>query len=417
MRILVPLPFDPSDTAHGRNLRVVNLLTHMSPRAEIRCLVESAEVAGRLGRMLPGARVEPAEAVLSPCDRRVPRVSRIGAYFGSSAGLTAAAAACAGRADAVLGFDLPSINAVLAAGSAASRPRLILDVIDDPWLTWLSGRRAERLGPSGLKTALCVRLARRFLLPRLDALVAVSPRDAASLSRACGKRVRVVPNGVALQPPDCLTQPREPMVIFTGAMDFGPNERAACRLARQLWPEIRRTAAERDGGGAGSLELVIAGSNPTAAVRALAELPGVRVTGWVADLGLWLRRACVAVAPMDSGTGMKNKVLEALAAACPVVATSAGAAGLPVGEAHGLVVEDAPDRLARAAGLLAADPVRARRLGRAGWRTVRDRYAWADCAGLMIETVGELVRRCRTAPAAATGLRTGEQEALPHAAS
>ncbi len=417
MRILVPLPFDPSDTAHGRNLRVVNLLAHMSGLAEVRCLVENAEVAARLGPMLPSARVEAAEAMLSRSDRRLPRVSRVGAYFGSSPELVAATAAAARQAEAVLGFDLPSINAVLAARSVADRPRLILDVIDDPWQTWRSGCRSERLGLTGLKTALCVRLARRFLLARLDAVVAISPQDAASLGRACGKRVHVVPNGVDPQPPTCLTEPREAMVIFTGAMDFGPNEEAACFLARQLWPGIRRAAAERDAGRAASLELVIAGSNPTAAVRALAGIPGVRVTGRVPDLGAWLRRACVATAPMRSGTGMKNKVLEALAAACPVVATSAGAAGLPQGKEHGLLVEDDSNRLAEVIGALAADPERARRLGRAGWRTVRDRYAWADCARLMIETVGELVRRVRTAPAAPAGPRTGEQEALPHAAS
>jgi glycosyltransferase involved in cell wall biosynthesis len=93
-----------------------------------------------------------------------------------------------------------------------------------------------------------------------------------------------------------------------------------------------------------------------------------------------LAAATIAVVPLRAGSGLQNKVLEAMAVGTPVVATPRAVAGLDVraGE-HVLVADDAP-ALARAVVELLADPARARRLARAARALVERRYRWEDSA-------------------------------------
>jgi hypothetical protein len=177
--------------------------------------------------------------------------------------------------------------------------------------------------------------------------------------------------------------PREPLVVFTGAMSFPPNEQAACFLVQSIWPYVRRMVPEA------RLELV--GTNPGPRVRALANQPGVSVTGRVPDLGSCLRRARVAVAPMLSGTGIKNKVLEACANACPVVATSRAAAGIPTGPACGIIVADHPELFAAHTAHLLGDTHAATRLGRAGQDMVRVHFTWTAAADSLRQLLRESV--------------------------
>jgi glycosyltransferase involved in cell wall biosynthesis len=102
----------------------------------------------------------------------------------------------------------------------------------------------------------------------------------------------------------------------------------------------------------------------------------ITVTGTVPDVRPYLAQAQVAVAPLLSGGGTRLKVLEALDAARPVVATQIGAEGLEDLIGHGVVVADTPERMSAIIGDLLEDPARARELGKQGRRAVAERYAW-----------------------------------------
>lgn len=106
---------------------------------------------------------------------------------------------------------------------------------------------------------------------------------------------------------------RYPRLVFVGGMDYYPNADAACRFAREIFPVLRRQCE--------GLEFVIVGRNPTAAVRALAKLPGVVVTGAVNDVRPYLAEALAVVAPLRVARGMQNKVLEGLAMGKRVLAS------------------------------------------------------------------------------------------------
>jgi sugar transferase (PEP-CTERM/EpsH1 system associated) len=140
-------------------------------------------------------------------------------------------------------------------------------------------------------------------------------------SRVGDGNVRVMENGIdpeffhpAADIPGCEMAGRD-YAVFTGVMNYPPNAEAACWFARQALPEIRRLRPH--------FQFLIVGRSPSADVRALREIPGVVVTGTVADVRPYLRHASVSVAPLFLARGIQNKVLEALAMGKPVLASPA----------------------------------------------------------------------------------------------
>jgi len=212
-----------------------------------------------------------------------------------------------------------------------------------------------------------------------------------ALRRLSGRdTVRVVPNGVVTASlRDGIEEAHVPTVLFTGVLDYCPNMHAARYFAEEIWPAVRAAVPQA--------EFVIAGRRPSASVRALAILPGVQLMADVPDLRPVMRRAWVAVAPMLCGTGIKNKVLEAWAAAKPVVMTGRATSGLRLdGNAAGLVAND-PRRIAGLVIQLLGDRERRGRLGAAGYRLVARWHTWAGAAdqvsALLDAARGAMARR------------------------
>jgi sugar transferase (PEP-CTERM/EpsH1 system associated) len=158
-----------------------------------------------------------------------------------------------------------------------------------------------------------------------------------------------------------------PRLVFTGNMDYWPNADAAVFFAREVMPLL----AQRDP----APRFVIVGANPTQAVLALAALPGVDVTGRVPDVRPYVAHAAVSVAPLRLARGIQNKVLEAMALACPVVASPQAFEGVRALAGQDLLVGDGAAAIARLVDevLDGAHPG----LGAAGRRTVERGYAWA----------------------------------------
>ncbi len=434
MKVLVPMPFNLTNLAHGRNLRIAYLLRELAGRCRMTCLVPEPTLARVAQSILPDICVETVapkpdnREMLAQCLPISGNLSKAFSFLGYSSELLADVYRRASAFDAVLGFDLPSVIYLLTAARAkdtTGSPRVVGDLIDDPALLRKSLPLRRRWSPTGWKTAWSIGCIRKHALPNLDALVAVTPLDAQTLSSTTGRPVHVVPNGVQVR--SLATERTEPLAVFTGAMDFPPNETAAVYLARRIWPLVwrkwRQGGAGLDSAKTPSIALAIVGANPTLKVRALAEIPGVTVTGYVDDMASWLTRARVALAPMVSGSGIKNKVLEACAAGCPVVATSLGAAALPVDEKHGLWVEDQPERFAERVQALLADTRAARAAGLAAREMVHRRFSWSRMADLLMTVLtGEdrpkyEILTARSAEGLAPSPTALHEEAFAHAAS
>ena len=131
---------------------------------------------------------------------------------------------------------------------------------------------------------------------------------------------------------------RGPVLVFTGRMDYWANVDAVRWFAETVFPSIRERHPDAC--------FCIVGAQPTRSVTELAGLPGVVVTGAVPDVRPYLAHATAAVAPMRIARGIQNKVLEAMAMARPVVATSAAIEGLDVPECQRTYIVDTPDEIA-----------------------------------------------------------------------
>jgi sugar transferase (PEP-CTERM/EpsH1 system associated) len=130
----------------------------------------------------------------------------------------------------------------------------------------------------------------------------------------------------------------QPYIIFTGSMDYFPNVDAVTFFYREVFPAIRQNFPKA--------QFVIAGRNPTSAVRVLGRDTSVHVTGAVPDIRPYLRGAAVAVAPMRVARGVQNKILEAMAMGVPVAASQKAAMALPEELMRGVHMEDDPLALA-----------------------------------------------------------------------
>ncbi|RAX17569.1 glycosyltransferase [Pseudarthrobacter sp. AG30] len=156
-------------------------------------------------------------------------------------------------------------------------------------------------------------------LPARARLLTVGAQDAAAWSAKLGRSVKSIPNGtsVAAGPrPDR----KAPVVCFAGSLNYAPNVDSATVLATRIAPLVWREVPEA--------RFVIAGRQPTAAVQALAG-PHIEILANVPSLPDVFNGADVAVFPDEHGVGIRNSVLEALAAGLPVVASPVAARELP----------------------------------------------------------------------------------------
>lgn len=212
----------------------------------------------------------------------------------------------------------------------------------------------------------------RRVLQSLDRVVVTGPDDANALRVLTNhERISVIPNGVAL--PELESLPDEsdaPTVIFTGVLSYPPNVEAARYFVREIWPSVLSRVPDA--------RFVIAGRSPTSDVWELESDPSIQVKPDVADMTAEIRRAWIAVAPMRSGSGIKNKVLEAWAAERPVVMTQLATNGLALEqsqeELRDLVCDE--DEFTAKITMLLEDHARRKTLGRAVRSLASKRHSW-----------------------------------------
>jgi len=218
------------------------------------------------------------------------------------------------------------------------------------------------------------------VLARFDAVLAVSTTDRQTFAHlypnATRGPVHVVPTGVDVDffpASESRAESRE--LVFTGSMDWLPNEDAMAFFCREILPIVR--AEEPD------VRLSIVGRAPTPAVRQLASDAGVVVTGRVDDVRPYMRDAAVYVVPLRVGGGTRLKIFEAMAMGKAVVSTGVGAEGLPVTSGEHLMLADEPRAFARSVVRLLRDVPRRRQLEHAARALVVERYDWSAVAGEM----------------------------------
>lgn len=265
----------------------------------------------------------------------------------------------------------------------------LLELVDSETLQ--ARRRVRAFSPRSVLKASAARLLEARMVRRFSVCTAVSEVDAAvvrTFSR--GVPIETIPNGVDARHFAPLDVPETPRtVVFAGAMAFQPNVSAVLHFHQRILPCIRRQLPD--------VRLVVVGRDPKPEILALRADPAVTVTGGVDDVRPWLASSPVVICPVVTGSGIKNKVLEALAMQRAVVTTSLGAESLEVRDGRELRIADVPEEFARAVVDLFGDPDARRRLGAAGRALVLGRYTWDACArsydALYERLAGDRLRR------------------------
>jgi glycosyltransferase involved in cell wall biosynthesis len=273
------------------------------------------------------------------------------------------------------GVDLCVADFLVAMPNLPNRPPtpVILFEHNVEYMIWKRLHEIEKRPWRRALLALEWRKMRRYearACTRADLTVAVSEADRILLAanapgadiRACGTGVDTAyfqPNG-AVETPASL--------VFTGSMDWYPNEDAILHFVATILPELRRKVP--------SLSLAVVGRDPSDRLRAACAAAGVRVTGTVADVRPYVAEAAVYVVPLRIGGGTRLKIFEALAMAKAVVATRVGAEGLPIVSGQHFLQADSPADFAQAVVALLEDSDRRHALGMAGRRLVEERYSW-----------------------------------------
>lgn len=236
------------------------------------------------------------------------------------------------------------------------------DVASNQANSYATGRGALRGLPYRVEALALTRMERR-VRRGFDVTVVVSELERTRL--APGGEVLVCPNGWDPGPSQPVRDGRA--AVFVALMGWPPNAQAARWLLDTVWPKV--VAALPDA------RLLLVGKNPP---QDLAErnCPGVDVIGEVPQVEPYLAQATIALAPLRAGGGTRLKILEALDAGRPVVATTVGAEGLEDLVGDGVVVADEPAEFADEMVRLLADPEQAAVLGRRGNSAVAERHSW-----------------------------------------
>ena len=251
-----------------------------------------------------------------------------------------------------------------------------MDFVDVDSLKWAQYADAHPLlGPLYRRESRCLLSLESRAARQAQSVFFVTDHEAKLFREASGvsERIHAVGNGVDAQffnPEDthpCPFGPDEVALVFTGVMDYWPNVDAVIWFVQEVVPRVAARHAR--------VRFYVVGMRPTPAVRALAS-HRVVITGRVPDVRPYLRHAAAAVAPLRVARGVQNKVLEAMAMACPVVAsaTCAGSVRARPGDEFE-VAQDAAE-FAAACSRVLGDETGARGMGaRARARVLRD-YTW-----------------------------------------
>lgn len=214
------------------------------------------------------------------------------------------------------------------------------------------------------------RLARweRSVLEKFDAVSIISDADG-----RCMHAGALTPHVVPLHVQDCLDYPSAPPspgegvdILFPGEMSTAYSRSAARFLALDVMPRVWRVHSDA--------RLTIAGANPTSDVVAL-KGPRVAVTGYVDDLRPYIERATVVACPIRIGTGLKTKVLQAMALQTPVVASGAANRGIEAIEGEHIEIADEAEAFGDAVLRLCGDDERRRTQIARARRFVEDRFS------------------------------------------
>ena len=230
--------------------------------------------------------------------------------------------------------------------------------------------------------------AERRYLQKADHVLAVSDNDRDEFLRFLDpSKITVIPTGVDVEYFKPNPEPAAPhSLVFTGSMDWLPNEDAIFYFVKEILPLIRQQVP--------GVSLCVVGRKPSPRLQQLAATEtNIELTGWVEDIRPFMARGSICIVPLRIGGGTRLKIFEAMAMAKPVVSTSIGSEGLPVRDSEHLLLADDPSKFADAVITLLRDSERRTRISLAARQLVEQNYSWAQVANRLAAILDDVVTK------------------------
>lgn len=211
---------------------------------------------------------------------------------------------------------------------------------------------------------------------QVDRVIAVSEADSEMIERDYGlEKVYDIATGVDVDffKPSGAVAGRPNSLVFTGSMDWLPNEDAINYFTQQILPLIRNSVPD--------VSITVVGRNPSRKLQELGKRDAsFTITGRVDDVRPYMEGAAAYIVPLRIGGGTRLKIYEALAMEKPTISTTVGAEGLNINNGTDILLADTPPDFANAVVRVLREPRFAQQLGMKGARTVRERYSWGKVA-------------------------------------
>lgn len=211
----------------------------------------------------------------------------------------------------------------------------------------------------------------RTVYKDFDKHTIISSQDRNRLKLATHDQILVVPNGVDDRfDPNYTDKIPGFDIVFVGNLGYGPNRSAVQYLVKKIIPELKERGIEP--------RILIAGARPGPKVEQLGRAEGITIRGWVEDIRDAYADGRIFVAPMFSGLGLQNKILEAMAMGLPCVTTAMVNNAIGAEQGTEILVADTLEGLVDHIQNLMDDEQLYKDIANAGRAFIVKNYQWDD---------------------------------------
>lgn len=219
--------------------------------------------------------------------------------------------------------------------------------------------------------ALRLKRYEHFIFPSFDHKTIISEQDRELIIHANNHDITIIRNGVDRAFFKPIKVEKKYDLLFTGNMSYPPNIDGVSYLVEEVLPQVQ---LERP-----TIKLAIVGANPSQRVQRLAS-SNVEVTGWVDDIRLYYASSRLFIAPMLIGTGLQNKLLEAMAMKIPCITTPLANNALKAIQNESILIADSKESFKEQIMMLLENDKKAEEISQNGYEFISNNYDWESCS-------------------------------------
>jgi sugar transferase (PEP-CTERM/EpsH1 system associated) len=254
-------------------------------------------------------------------------------------------------------------------------PVLLMDFMDldsDKWRQYAQ-RSAYPMKWVYLRETKLIGKFEQQIAQTFNACFFITEAEKALFCKTIGKvdNIYAVENGMDTQvfkPAVNKVIPEQPILLFTGVMDYAPNVDAVVWFVDNIWQQVLKKWPQA--------QFYIAGMSPSDKVKALEVNQGIVVTGFVDDILPYFDKASVFVGPFRIARGVQNKVLQAFACGLPVVSTAMGAEGIRCKDGESILIAHTADEFMQKLTVLHEDKILVKTMTDNALNIIQQHYAW-----------------------------------------